>query len=766
MLYFTVTIPFTMKQVVRAIFYSFPVQLLLLHFKKFQVLLLFWYLLFSAVGGTFMKAFGVDSLYLAPEYLGKVNALSAGIVGISIGIFIISWNITTFILFCRHFKFLATTTRPFLKYCINNSIIPLTFLLFYFFYAVSFNKHKELNSAWQIFMLAGGFLLGFTLSITVTLFYFFRADLTITRRMVAVINKPSEFKSAFRPQIALTSGGSRLIKVSSYLNSPFSAKPVRDVSHYSASFIDTVFSRHNFAAMLCIFIAFVSLIAIGFFLDHQVFQVPAAASITIFFTILVAVAGAFSYFMQGWSVPFLLFLVVILNVLYKYDVIDPTNKAYGINYSKDTERPDYSRESLLKLCTPEKIERDKTAMIQVLEKWKKKQKEEKPLLYMISVSGGGTRSATFTLSVLQRLDSLCGGRLMDKTFLITGASGGMLGAAYYRELAKERTDGKNLYLYSGKYVDDISKDLLNPTFSSFVARDMVAPAQRFKIGDYYYIKDRGYAFEQKLSENTRGLLDRQLKDIASDERNARVPLMLFNSVITRDGRKMVVSTQPVSFMMRPEYDTSLISTPPDPDAVDFAALFAKQDPMNLRLLTALRMNATFPYVLPNVWLPSEPVIDVMDAGLRDNYGPETTLRFADVFRQWIKENTGGVVMIQIRDRRAGGWDNPFESGDISELVTKPLLILQYNWYKMQEFNQDNVVSLTQQLAGTKFYKLTFEYLPKTEDEKAALNFHLTQREKIDIQSALGNGINGAAYMTFTSLLSKNDTTAVAAKKVE
>jgi hypothetical protein len=765
LLYFTVTIPFTMKQVVRAIFYSFPVQLLLLHFKKFQVLLLFWYLLFSAVGGTFMKAFGVDSLYLAPEYLGKVNALSAGIVGVSIGIFIISWNITTFILFCRHFKFLATTTRPFLKYCINNSIIPLTFLLFYFFYAVSFNKHKELNSAWQIFMLAGGFLLGCTLSITVTLFYFFRADLTITRRMVAVINKPSEFKSAFRPQIALTSGGSRLIKVSSYLNSPFSAKPVRDVSHYSASFIDTVFSRHNFAAMLCIFMAFVSLIAIGFFLDHHIFQVPAAASITIFFTILVAVAGAFSYFMQGWSVPFLLLLVIILNVLYKYDVIDPTNKAYGINYTKDIERPDYTRESLLSLCTPEKIERDKAAMIQVLEKWKKKQKEEKPLLYMISVSGGGTRSATFTLSVLQRLDSLCGGRLMDKTFLITGASGGMLGAAYYRELAKERSDGKNLYLYSGKYVDDISKDLLNPTFSSFVARDMVAPAQRFKIGNYYYIKDRGYAFEQKLNENTRGLLDRQLKDIASDEHHARVPLMLFNSVITRDGRKMIVSTQPVSFMMRPEFDTSLIASPPDPDAVDFAALFAKQDPMNLRLLTALRMNATFPYVLPNVWLPSEPVIDVMDAGLRDNYGPETTLRFADVFRQWIRENTGGVVMIQIRDRRAGGWDNPFESGDISELVTKPLLLLQYNWYKMQEYNQDNMVSLTQQLAGTKFYKLTFEYLPKTEDEKAALNFHLTQREKVDIQSALSNGINAAAYLNFTSLLPKNDTTATA-KKVE
>src|SRR5438034_2798036 len=94
-LYFTFLLP-TMKQSVRAIFYSFPVQLLLLHFKKFQVLLVFWLILFSAIGGGFMKAYGVDSLYLAPEYLGNVNLISAAIVGLSAGVFIMSWNITTF----------------------------------------------------------------------------------------------------------------------------------------------------------------------------------------------------------------------------------------------------------------------------------------------------------------------------------------------------------------------------------------------------------------------------------------------------------------------------------------------------------------------------------------------------------------------------------------------------------------------------------------------------------------------------------------------
>jgi hypothetical protein len=71
------------------------------------------------------------------------------------------------------------------------------------------------------------------------------------------------------------------------------------------------------------------------------------------------------------------------------------------------------------------------------------------------------------------------------------------------------------------------------------------------VGSYEYIKDRGYAFEQKLSKNTAGVLDRQLRDLEPDEKAARIPLMLFSSVITRDSRTMLISTQPVSFLMRP-----------------------------------------------------------------------------------------------------------------------------------------------------------------------------------------------------------------------
>jgi len=736
-----------MKKYLVGIYHSMPVQLVILHLKRFQALLIFWYLLFSTIAGGFMHSYGADSLFLAPEYRGDVNAMSCLILGIAIGIFIMSWNITTFILFSRHIRFLATNSNPFLKYCINNGLVPFIFFIFYFIRAVQFQGARELMTGQEITFNVLGFLTGFTLLILVSFYYFFRADRSIIRTLAPVISDPKKFKSTFQLENSRLNK-SRLIKVEWYLNSIFQIKKPRDVRHYSPAFVDTIFSRHHFAAVVSIFIAFLFLILLGFNLDYPIFQLPAAAGITIFFAILIAVVGAFSYFMQSWSIPVLILVFIGFNLLFRAGVIDPSNKAYGLNYTNKAERPEYDKESLLELTTTTNINADYRNMVRILERWKAKQHTEKPLMYIVTTSGGGNRSANFTMNILQQLDSLSGGRLMDKTFLISGASGGMLGATYYRALAAERANGINPL--EKKYVDDISQDLLNSLFSSFVARDLAAPAQKFSVGDYEYIKDRGYAFEQKLNKNTRGLLDKQLKDFEPDEVNARIPLMLFNSVITRDGRKLVIGTQPMRFMMQPLHDSTTFPYM-EPDVVDFRSFFAKQDPMNLRLLTAMRMNATFPYVLPNVWLPTNPVIDVMDAGLRDNYGAETAIRFLQVFRSWILENTSGVVLVQIRDRKTGGWEHPYSSDDISEIITKPFLLLQYNWYKMQEYTQNDLLNFTQHEFGDKFQQIIFQYIPKKEDAGAALNFHLTRREVNNIREAIHSEFNAESFDRFQKL---------------
>ncbi|MEO6489307.1 MAG: patatin-like phospholipase family protein [Ferruginibacter sp.] len=736
-----------MKQLSKVIYYSFPLQLFLLHFRKYQILLLFWFVLVSTVNSGFMKNYGADALFFAPEYLGSVNILGALITGVAFGVFVMSWNITTFILHSKRFKFLATTANPFLKYCINNAVMPLLFMLFYFIKMYKFDSYRELMTMSEILAEIAGIICGFLLLLAISLAYFFGAEKSIVRQMSTIVSNPELFKKTFRGKHQQTDEFG--LKVSVFLSGRFKFRKARNVSHYRQDFLDSIFKRHHLAAISSILLAFIFLIVVGFLLENKYFDMPAAASILIFFAIMTAVIGALSYFLESWSLTAAIVLVIIVNFLYQNEIIDLTNKAYGIDYVNKDNRPSYNKRSLQQLCTNDKIASDKANMISILEKWKQKQNNDKPVMVFINVSGGGLRSAAFVMNSLQKLDSITQGELMKHTFLISGASGGMLSASFYRELYRKKLADPLLNISDEKYSENITNDLLNPVFTSMIARDIFAPAQKFKVGDFKFVKDRGYAFEKKLSDNTNGLLNRQLKDQAEDEINARIPLIIFNSVIKSDGRKMMISTQPLSFMMKSFF--LLSDSTANPDAVDFGALFHQQQPMNIRMLTALRMNATFPYVLPNVWLPSTPIIDVMDAGLRDNYGQETTLRFVDVFKEWIKANTSGVVIIQLRDRLNDNWQQPYETNSVTDMIVTPATMLQHNWYKLQDYFQTDQFNYLKQ-KDTAITRIPIMYLPEKADKGAVLNFHLTAREKRDVRQSFNSSVNRDAIKTITQLL--------------
>jgi len=729
-----------MKKYIVGFWFSLPIQLFVLHFRKYQIFLVFWYVLFATIGGTFLNNFGAYSLYLAPEYYNEVSFFSTAIVGFSLGVFIMSWNITTFILLRKHIQFLATTAQPFLKYCINNAIIPILFLLFYFFTAVQYNYQRELKSIIDIVVLCGGFSFGILLSVTIAFVYFFNADKRIFKNIgnnIIAANKRYFITSNKK----ILPEEKKDIRIDWFFSARMHLRKPRDVRHYSTAFLDSIFKQHHIASVLAFFIAFAVLIGLGFSSDMRLFQVPAAASVTIFFALLVAVGGAFSLFLKTWSIPVVILLYLFFNFLYQKNIIDPRNKAYGINYENKNERPNYNKETICALASKENIEKDKAAFLLRLEAWKANQLEEKPIMYLINTSGGGIRSANFTFSILQRLDSaIYNGSLMKKAFFINGASGGLLGAAYYRELYLRKQTDSSINLQSKKYVDDISKDLLNPIFSSFVSRDIIGPVQKFKESGFKYIKDRGYAFERKLNANTHGLLDKNLIDYTEVENKAIIPTMFFNSTISSDGRKMIICTQPVRFFMNSIGENKDDATP-GPDMIDFNSFFANQNSTQISVLSALRMNATFPYVLPNVWLPTNPVIDVMDAGLRDNFGQENTLRFIETFRDWLNANTSKIVIIQIRDRNIKDWDTISNNKNLISIFTKPAFLLQYNWFRLQDYYQDAQLDYLNESYNNNINIVRFQYVPSAKNKAASLSFHLTAAEKKDIALTLNNTIN-------------------------
>jgi hypothetical protein len=214
---------------------------------------------------------------------------------------------------------------------------------------------------------------------------------------------------------------------------------------------------------------------------------------------------------------------------------------------------------------------------------------------------------------------------------------------------------------------------------------------------------------------------------------------------------MMVCSQPISFMMQPSFEDSTTKMT-GPDAIDFAALFKSQDPMNLRMLTALRMNATYPYILPNVWLPSKPVIDVMDAGLRDNIGAETSLRFLNIFKDWIHQNTRGILMIQVRSRKKGSWDAEYKTGGIADIFTKPFTMLQTNWFRLQDYFEDDEISYLQNEFGKNLHRVSLMYIPKNPEGEAPLNFHLTASEKVEVKASLKRTNNVEAILQIKNIL--------------
>jgi hypothetical protein len=193
-------------------------------------------------------------------------------------------------------------------------LLPLLFLFFYIFKAVHFNLNKELMDVAEVAFLVIGFSVGLILCIAFSFAFFFSADRTILRTIAPVISNPNEFIKSYHPSLQAQPDEFGL-KVSYFISSHFKFSKVRPVFHYSQQLLDTIFKRHHFAAMLAIIIAFIFLITVGFFLDIKFFQAPAAASIFIFFAIMIAAIGALTYFLQSWSILFLIALIIVLNFL-------------------------------------------------------------------------------------------------------------------------------------------------------------------------------------------------------------------------------------------------------------------------------------------------------------------------------------------------------------------------------------------------------------------------------------------------------------------
>ncbi len=743
-----------MLVLLKDIYYSFPIQLLLLSFKRFQFLLFSWVLFFLVILGGLGNSVGAPSVFLDPEYLGHVGYLSFAIVGIGFGIFYVTWNVVSYILHSHRFPFMASLQYPLGMFFINNSIIPLVFIISYLASVIHFQQKYEFQTTLDLLFDAMGFFAGFVLVLLVTSVYFNFTNVNTGSILQANKENIRRKKAVKRVLFNESMETEHLNRVDFYITNKLRLRHTRTVEHYDSRLHRLVFRRHHFNAFIAFIIILGFLTASGFYLEKPFFQIPIVASGFLFVSIIMSLFGMFLYWTGGWGAAAIIVFLMGANYLTKFDVFGSKSTVYGINY--DTVQADYSMKNFRALSSNGDIEHDRQYFINILENWKRKNTDprnpnKKPMMYFINVSGGGLRSGMFVTSIIQKSDSLAGNKLFDKTFMISGASGGMFGVTYLRELFLRQKQGQPVSLQDSIIIENVSRDLLNPIALSILNNDALLPYHKFELGGKKYYKDRGYIFERFFCDNTGLDFEKTIGDYQKPEYDALVPLVIYHTTVINDSRRFFISPHPVSFLMRP-YGSDSLDEALDIDAIDFCRMFEKQGGRNLLVSSAMRMDATFPFILPNPVLPTNPPTYVMDGGALDNFGTETAIRFLKTFRDWINKNTAGVVIIQIRDTEKLDEPEAITQRTLFNRLTDPLGTVYNNMENMHDFLTDQRLNdMDEELKG-KIHFVMFEYTAEKEEDKAAMSMHLTSRDKNDIRRSLLRANNQAAFNKLRAIL--------------
>ncbi len=740
-----------MKHKLYEIIHSFPLQLVFFHLRRNIALLAVWLILISSMKGNVGTVFGIEYLFLDPEYLGSVNFWSFFIVGITFGQLVMAFHMTSYILDSHRFTFLGILERPFAKFSVNNSVIPLLTFVIYVVLIIRFQLNNELKNSWDIIADLAGFTSGVIILLFVSFFYFKWTNKDIFKYLAGNVDKRLRRSGLSRERMMkkLKESKNEGFPISNYFDLDLTTKKTNPlISLYNKKTVLKVFDQNHMNSVIIGLVLIVTMIVLGGYTENPILQIPAAASAMLFFTTFIILIGAISYWFRGWGVSFIIAIFFIVNFGVKNGYLGNTHQATGLNYAISSVA--YSLEQLREINAPAEYFEDIHQVTHTLENWKKNQKEDKPKMLFLCASGGGQRAALWTLNSMQHADSITNGELMSKSVLITGASGGMIGAAYFRELYLQNMISEDP-ASDKQYLDNIARDNLNPVIFSLLLNDAFLKFRKYDYEGKSYSMDRGYAFEQNLGNNLDNILNKKISDYTFVEQSGQIPTMVLSPTIANDGRKLYITSRPFSFMNIDETakDSSKFR------GVDFLRLFEEHDAKDLSFMTALRMSASFPYITPTISLPSKPRMEIMDAGVSDNFGVSDAIRFLYVFRDWIEQNTSGVVLLIIRDtnpnEEIGGQPTP----SIVDRLTYPIASVYNNMGRMQDRSNDARIEQANEWfdAPMDVVELVYDSNNGTSEQKrASLSWHLTTKEKNDVIERIKTEENKKALNRLRALL--------------
>lgn len=748
--------PFNKYPILKKILFFFPAQLVLVHVQRNFLIMFFWIFLTSMLMGWWGKGLGLHFLFLEPEYLGTSGFWAFFFTGLCFGGFVSAFNLSSYLINSHRFPFLATLRKPFFKYCINNFILPALFIILYIRELYAFkNTAENLGETEGFWIVLVGFLSGFFIFVLFLLGYFFAFNNDL-KRLFGIDPEdipPMKFKGkkkitpikAFKfPKRLMTevphAKGPNVWQTATYLHHPFYIRNARNVDHYPKEILKAVFNRNHFNALLFQLIVVLVMFLLGIFREVPILQIPSAASILLVLTLFMMIAGAFQFLFGRWNIVIVVFLVFLLDFTVRHKWINFHNYAYGLDY---TAQPvNYNVDSLGYIARQNPFhEADVDLHTQILDRRKRKLDKaygrKKHPMIIVNVSGGGSKMALWAFNVLQHLDSITGGQFFDHVPLISGSSGGMIGAAYYREMYMRSMSDQRLNLYDDSLAKNMSKDILNPIAGAIALNDLFIRTGTFTYENKSYPKDRGWAFESALNKNTHGVLNKKLKEYAEPEADADIPVLIMAPSVVEDGRRMIISALPVSFLSEKKMPDNF-SWHPKIEDIEFNRLFEAHGADNLTMTTALRMNATFPMVLPPVTLPTEPAISLFDAGIRDNYGDLVAMKYVFQLRNWFMQNASEIIFLQIGDELRSDHNRYKDRKTVIGLLDgffAPFSGVAGNVTTVQLYNNESISTMLGAQFKGKFKHVEMD-LNNFEKEEISISFHLTEAEKNRIMQSI------------------------------
>ena len=291
-----------------------------------------------------------------------------------------------------------------------------------------------------------------------------------------------------------------------------------------------------------------------------------------------------------------------------------------------------------------------------LDAWQARRGGGKPPLVVVAVDGGGIRAAVWATVVLTQLES----DLADFPYfvrVVTGASGGMVGMASYVGSLQppggtdRHRDLDNQPLAAAELIHRVARDSLGTVARELVFKDLLLPPA------LHPYSDRGHALERAWEGNT-NILGQPFAALAAGEAEGWRPSLIVSPFLIEDGRRLLISNLDLGAL-------STIPVEPPPARASLQAIeyfrmiethpgpvpLARDHP-SLRLSTAARLNASFPYVSPAAELPTDPPRRVLDAGYYDNHGVDLAGTWIWTNRDWLREHTSGVLLVQIPEARS------------------------------------------------------------------------------------------------------------------